>query len=62
MSVVSFVCCAGRGLCDGLMTTRTEESYRVSECGRQVSSMRLSSTRGCCAMGEKSETAIRQEL
>ena len=62
MSLASVVCCAGRGLCDGLMITRPEESYRVSECGREVSMMRLSSTRGCRAVGEKIETAIRQEL
>ena len=28
LSVVSVVCCAGGGLCDGLIT-RTEESYRL---------------------------------
>jgi hypothetical protein len=61
VSLESVMCCPGRGLCDGLIA-RPEESYRVSECGREVSMMGLSSTRGGCAMGGKTETAIRQEL
>jgi hypothetical protein len=29
MFVVSVVCLSGRGLCDGLLITRPEESYRL---------------------------------
>ena len=42
MSVASVVCCAGRGLCEGLIT-RPEKSYRlwyVVVCGLETSRMR----------------------
>jgi len=51
-SVVSVVCCTGRGLCDELIT-RQEETYRVwcvVECDLETSWMsRPWHTEGCCA-------------
>jgi hypothetical protein len=48
---MSVVCCAGRGLCVGLIT-RPEESYRVRcVCDREALIMRSRwPTRGSCAM------------
>ena len=56
---MSVVCCAGRGLCVGLIT-RPEESYRmwcVSECNLETSTIkRPRPTRGCRALRTENTT------